>query len=468
MTSRAAADRGAPGAATAVPPSAALHDEEFAFGSPRYAWFVVVVLCALQLSSNMDRQVISLVVEPLRRDFGLNDIEIGLLQGLAFALFYSIVALPIGWAADRWRRNRIIFWGATFWTLATFACMLARDYASLFAARMLVGLGEAALLPAAFSLLADYFPRSRVAGSVGIVTGASFLGAGSALAFGGLFLAQIPETGQVTLPLVGSVHGWQLAFGVAGLPGLLLLPIVAAVREPRRRAAAAEPGGASFVEALAFLVKHARFWGPLIGGMVLLAAYQWGVTAWAVAFFMRRYGWSTAEIGLLYGLYFMVAGTTASFVGGWWCNRLIAAGRRDATFVVPLMVGIAALPLTLAFALCGNAVLSAVLLGAITFLGVLPFGPGLASYPLFAPNRMRAQLVAVHLLLSTLVGSGMGPWLIGFFTERVFGDPLALPRSMALAAGSLLVPAIVSLAMGARMARAQVPHAASPPLASGA
>lgn len=429
--------------------------ERYAFDAPSRAWYAVGVFCALQLSSNMDRQVISLVVEPLRRDFGLDDVQIGLLQGLAFGIFYALVALPIGWAADRWSRSRIVLWGATFWTLAAFACMFARDYASLFVARMLVGLGEAALLPAAFSMLGDYFPRSRVAGSISIVTGASYLGAGSALAFGGLFLAQLPTSGQVTLPLGGTVHGWQTAFGVVALPGLLMLPFAAALREPPRRAVAAQPDGASFGEALAFLSRNARFWLPLIFGMVLLAAYQWGVTAWVVAFFMRHYGWNTAQIGLLYGVVFIVVGTVASIIGGRWCDRMIAAGRRDATFRVPLIAGAMALPLTVAFALCDDARLSAVLLVAITFFGVVPFGPGLSSYPLFAPNRMRAQLIALHLLLSTLVGSGVGPWLTAFVTERVLGGPAQLHRSIAISAALLLVPAIASLAWGSRLARRQ-------------
>jgi MFS family permease len=436
-----------PGPAAVVAPGPG----DYAFGSPRYAWFVVFVLCALQLSSNMDRQVISLVVEPLRRDFALDDIQIGLLQGLAFALFYALAAIPIGWAADRWRRNRIIFWGATIWTISTVACMVAPDYPALFVARMLVGLGEAALVPAAFSMLGDYFPRSRVSGAVSVVTGASFFGAGCALAFGGLFLAQLPQAGMVTLPWLGAVHGWQLAFGLVGIPGLVLLPFAAAMREPPRRAPEGPVESASLGEVLRFLVRERRFYGPLMFGMVMMAAYQYGVTAWVIAFFMRIHAWSTAEIGLLYGLSFIIVGTAASLFGGWWCNRLVAAGRRDATFVIPLIAGLVALPLTLVFALNGDARVSAVLLVVQTFFGVISFGPGMSTYQLFAPNRMRAQLTALHVLCSTLIGGGLGPWLTAWFTERVFGDPKALPRAMALAAVVVLVPALASLFAGRRL-----------------
>ena len=186
-------------------------------------------------------------------------------------------------------------------------------------------------------------------------------------------------------------------------------------------------------------------------GMVLMAAYQYGVTAWAIAFFMRIHGWSPGEIGLLHGLSFIVVGTGASYVGGRWCNRLVAAGRRDATFVIPLVAGLVALPLTLVFALAGDARVSAVLLVVLTFFGVISFGPGMSTYQLYAPNPMRAQLTALHSLFSTLVGGGLGPWLTAWFTVRVFGDPKALPQSMALASTLVLIPALLSLAIGRRM-----------------
>lgn len=435
--------------------------DDYAFASRRLAWFAVAVFCALQLSSNMDRQVISLVVEPLRRDFGLDDIQIGLLQGLAFALFYAVVAIPIGWAADRWRRNRIILVGASVWTLATLFCMVAPDYPWLFAARMMVGLGEAALVPAAFSMLGDYFPRGHVAGAVSIVTGASFFGAGCALAFGGVFVDQLPIAGMVELPWAGPVHGWQLAFGLVSLPGLLLLPIVARLREPPRKVSAGAVEAPTLREVAEFVIAGWRFWLPLLVGMILMATYQYGMTAWVVAFFMRVHGWTTGDIGLLYGLYFMSIGTGASLFGGWWCNRLASAGRRDATLVIPLVAGLAALPLTLAFAMTRDATLSAALLGVLTFFGVISFGPGMSAYQLYAPNRMRAQLTAFHVLLSTLVGGGLGPWLTAYFTERVFRDPQALPQSMALAAATVLLPAILALSLGMRAARRQAVPGAS-------
>ena len=204
--------------------TAATATDDYAFGSRRVAWYAASVFCALQLSSNMDRQVISLVVEPLRRDFALDDIQIGLLQGLAFALFYALAAIPIGWMADRWRRDRIIFWGATIWTLATVACMLAPDYPALFVARMLVGLGEAALVPAAFSLLGDYFPRARVAGAVSVVTGASFLNSLNSLLTAGRDIKN-PRVPALSVNNITALRkAVDAGVGIAVLPEYLLNP----------------------------------------------------------------------------------------------------------------------------------------------------------------------------------------------------------------------------------------------------
>lgn len=433
--------------------AAAADPGRYAFDSPRYAMWVVLVLCGLQIAGNMDMVIVSLVVEHLRADFGVTDIQVSLLQGLAFALFYSIVAVPIGWAADRWRRNRIILIGATCWTLATLACMVADSYGQLFLARMLVGMGEAALVPAAFSLLSDYFPRDRLAGAVSTVTGASFMGAGGALAFGGIFLSYLPQTGTITLPVFGDIYSWQLAFGLVTIPGLLLIPIFATVREPPRRVAGEQRDEAGLGELLSYLRAHWKFWLPLIAGLNLMNMYQFGMTAWTVTFFMRTYGWTAGDAGLLYGLYFMVLGTAAGVIGGRWCDRLIARGWRDANFFIPLVSAVCALPLTVAFALCGSATVSAVLIGVITFVSTVSLGPGIAAIPLYVPNRMRAQAVALHLLLAFLIGGGGGPWLIAFFTDKVFGDPAALRYSISLASTVLLIPCAACLLIGMRSVR---------------
>ena len=429
-------------------------DQGYAFGAPIYAWFVVLILCGFEIASCMDRQIINLVVEPVRHDFHVTDVQVSYLQGFAFTIFYAIIAVPMGWAADRWQRKWILVVGASIWSMATLVCAAAQNYDMLFIGRMLVGLGEATLIPTAFSLISDYVPRGRVAGAVSIVTGSTFLGTGIALGLGGVVLHLVPDK-AVTIPMVGSVHGWQLSFAVVGVPTIALILITLFVREPpRRRGHHVATEHATPSEIFAFLKTQPLFWGALVGGVTLLNTYQYGITAWAATFYIRTFGWSIEKIGLIYGIYFVVLGTIASFVGGFLCDRLFAKRGFSAILMIPLSCAALALPLTEGVALSSNPTVSAVLLGLLTFVGVLPFGPTIASIPLLAPNRMRGQLLATYMLIMTLIGAGGGPWVIAAATEYVFGNPDALKYSIALVDGTLLAGAIACFWIGyARLVR---------------
>jgi MFS family permease len=431
--------------------------ETYAFGSARYAWAVTLILAGLQIVSNMERQILTLVVEPLRQDFHIQDVDVSLLQGLAFALFYSVVAVPVGWLADRWRRNRIIMVGMGLWSISTLGCMIAQSFAGLFAARLMIGLADASLVPASLSILSDYFPQSKLAGPVGTVTGASFLGSGLSLTFGGILLAVLPVNRSLALPVVGNIHGWQLTFGIMCLLGLSMLVLLLVVREPPRRDSAETARRsiqtARFVDVLRYLAQHMSYLGSVIGGLILLATYQYGVSSWVVTLFIRAHNWSAPQIGFLYGILLMVLGSAASFLGGRLCDWLRARGHRDANCLVPLGGVILLVPLSVTFALTGSAELAVVLLGAITFCAVICFGPAMAAVAAYTPSRMRAQMVAVTMLLSTLIGAGGGPWLVAVFTQDVFGHSQALPSSLSICSVLLLVPTAACFWLGGKTAR---------------
>lgn len=437
-------------------------DDSYAFGSRSYAWAICLLLSGLQVVSCMERQILNLVVEPLRRDFHIQDVQVSVLQGIAFALFYAVVAVPVGWLADRWRRDRIIMIGMGLWAISTLACMIAQSFSMLFAARLLIGLADASLVPASMSLLSDYFPRSRLAAPVGILTGATFLGSGLALTFGGLLFGVLPVERTFVLPWFGPIHGWQFAFGIMCLIGLLFTLALLALREPTRRDREDERDLAShdahIADVLRYFAQHRASLGTLLGGLIFLSTYQYGFSAWAVTFFIRIHGWSAPRIGLIYGLYLLVLAPTASVVGGRLCDWLRAKGREDANFLVPL-AGITALaPITLLFSLTASATLAATLLGLVCFSAVICFGPAMAAIPTLVPSTMRAQTVAIVMLLSTLVGGGGGPWLVASFTQYVFGSPQALGLSLASCAALLLLPALLCFTLGARSTRRRARH----------
>ena len=418
---------------------------------PAYAWFVVAAISLLQIGSYIDRQVITLLVEPMRRDFLLTDTRISLLLGFAFAVFYAAMAIPAGRLTDKYNRVKIISISVIFWSVATLGCMLAGGYWSLFAARMLVGLGEAALIPAGFSLLGDYFKPGKVAMATSTVTGASFVGSGIALSFGGFVISRLPGTEFVTLPMVGDVRSWQLAFGFASIPSIVFLSLFLLVKEPPRRGIATSvQGSISLRDAFVYLRDDKALWISVFTGMTLISAFQYGLTAWVPTFFVRTYAWTEGEIGQLYGASFLICGTAGTLSGGWLCDKLYSKFGRRTFLITPLISAIISIPLVFMFALAGSGMVSAILIVPLTYFGTLSFGAAIASIPSLAPNRMRGQLVAAYMLIGTLFGQGCGPWLIAAFTDYVVGDPMGLSRSIATVSISLLVVAALILWAGVR------------------
>ena len=283
------------------------HDEP---GWPReaYGWYVVFVLCVCGMVAFIDRQIINLLVEDIKADLSLSDTQISLLQGLAFALFYAIAAIPLGRLADSGSRKRIIAVGIAVWTAAAAACGLARSFAQLFVARTIVGVGEATLTPSGFSMLADYFRPARLSLPLAVMTGSSFFGSGIALLIGGYVIAQLGRFEVVTLPLLGVIAPWKAAFIIGALPGLFAtLLFFLTVREPDRRGSRTDvvQQNPPLREVVGFMVQHRGVFGAVFLGVSVLAAVQFCLGAWVPAHFIRNLGWTAPEIGYAYGLIFL-------------------------------------------------------------------------------------------------------------------------------------------------------------------
>lgn len=421
--------------------------------SEAYGWYVVFILCVCGMVAFVDRQIINLLVEDIKRDLQLSDTQISLLQGLAFGLFYAVMAVPLGRLADTGRRNHLISIGIVVWSIAAAACGLARSFWQLFFARMFVGVGEATLTPAGFSMLADLFRPQRLALPLSVYTGSSFVGSGVALLVGGFVIAQLAELDVVVLPLLGELAPWEAAFVIGALPGFVVaLVFFLTVREPRRRAAAAaaeataDPDRPSLREVLAFCMRHARVFAAVYVGISVLAAVQFSLGAWVPAFMIRNYGWSPSDVGYAYGVIFLTAGTAGVVLGGWLADRFQERGRRDGHLRVALISALATLPFTVAFPLAGSAWGSIALLAPAVFFGTMAFGAGPALIPVIAPPRMRGLLVALYLLVANIFGQAGGPYLVALFTDHVFGAPELVRYSLAV------VPAVLLLAGAALVA----------------
>lgn len=421
----------------------------------RYAWYVVVVLMFTYTVAFVDRQILSLLVQPIRRDLGLSDTQIGLLAGFAFALFYSVLGVPIARLADRVNRRYLIAIGVALWSVMTAACGLSKTYWQLFAMRVGVGVGEATLSPAAYSMIADYFPPHKLARAISVYAMGLYGGAGLALLVGSAVVSLVSDAGPVTLPIVGTVHAWQLTFFVVALPGVMVLALLATVKEPARReftasttAAAAPSESVPFRELAAFFTNHRRLMLAHFGGFMSLGIVITAYLVWVPEFLRRTHGFEIAEAGLIYGLALLFLGTSGPYLGGWLAEWLAVRGRHDAEWRAAIVAAACMVPLSIATPLVGDPVLAVVLLALATFVLAMPQGLAPTIIQLIAPNRMRAQVTAIFILVAVLTGYTGGPASVALLSDYVFRDEAALNIALAIVSGVLTPLGVVLLIWG--------------------
>ncbi len=409
---------------------------------------MVGLLTLVQVVSYVDRFLPSLLTPALKTDLHLSDFQLGLLLGPAFAIFYVAVGLPFGWAADRLSRRGILAFGVTVWSLMTSAASLAFSFAPLFAARLGVGFGEAAVAPCAVSLISDRFDRTRRARAISLYMAGSFIGAGSAFLFGGPLVHAI----EAARPLLPGMRPWQSVFLLMGLPGLGLAALMFSFAEPLRtelnRTASPALAGA-----LGFIAQRWRAFGTLFVGSACVVTLG-SLSLWNVALFQRTWGWNVAEVGVATGLLYFTAGPLGTLAGVWLTQRWIGQGRRDATLRA-LITGLAiAAPGFILFPLAPSAQLG--LCGLfLAFTGqAMATAAGPVSLSFLAPGQIRSQATAVYYLVISLAGQLFGPPPVGWMVDR-FGHPSALRYAVSIEAVVVSIPALLLLCLGLKTFRAR-------------
>ncbi len=321
----------------------------------------------------------------------------------------------------------------------------------LFVARMFVGVGEATLTPASYSLIPDFFPKERVALAISVYTASSFAGSGIAYIFGGAMIEYFTGLGPVSLPIIGERSVWQLTFMAVTVPSLLVLGLLALVKEPPRKDTVIQTGtsSASFKAVLAHLRCHARLFSGVMFGLTLMAAAVFALNLWAPTYFIRVHEWTPMQIGSAFGTIVIVGSTGGVFLGGAVASAWMRRGRDDAYLRVPIIAALCAVPFAIAFPLVSNPTVSLMLLFPLLSLAAVPFGCGTAVLPIISPNRLRAQVVAIYLLIANLLSFTCGPTAVGLLTDYVFRDPNKLGYSLAIAPAIFLLAgcAVVSLAL---------------------
>lgn len=424
-----------------------------------YEWYVVGVLMLASMVSFVDRQVITLLVQPIRADLQISDTEISLLMGFAFAIFYVTMGVPIARLSDARSRRVIISIGIFFWSLATAACGLARNFAQLFLARIAVGVGEAALNPAAYSMIADLFPAEKLGRAIAVYATGIFLGAGLAMMAGGAAVRLISGAGPVTLPLGGTLAPWQITFIIVGLPGLLLTAVVLlTVREPARRDVleTESTGGVPIREVIRFMWTNRGTFGAVFFGYAVGGTAFYGFLFWVPEFIRRTYGWDIADAGIVFGTELAILGSAGALVGGSICDWLTRRGVEDAPLRAATVFFGCAMPVMVITPLMPSATLAIPMLGLMAFAVSLQQALSPVALQLITPNQMRAQVIAVFFLVASFTSIALGATSVALLTDYVFRDDGDLRYSLSVVALVAMSLATISLGLGLKPFRASL------------
>ncbi len=374
--------------------------------SRRYALFILFIAYVFNF---LDRQIVSILQEPIKQDLHLSDTQLGLLTGFAFALFYATLGLPIARLADKKARTGIIALSITIWSAMTALCATAGNFASLLLFRIGVGVGEAGLSPSAHSLISDYFPRERRATALAIYSMGIQVGVMAGYLAGGW---------------INQYFGWRRAFLVVGVPGLLLAALIAlTLREPPRGHSDEQPSDAaapqSYLDMLRALWRLKTFRYVSLGcGLHAFCLYGHG--NWGPPFLSRVHGLDSAEIGSWLALIAIGPGTLGILCAGLVADYL---GRKDirAYLWVPALSTVLIIPFELGAFLIGNTALALVFIGLKIFVGGLYLAPCIGVGQTLVPPNMRASTSAVLLLVLSIIGLGLGPLAVGFLSDQFDG-----------------------------------------------
>lgn len=392
------------------------------YPSATAGWFLVVMLTIAYIFSFVDRYILGLLIEPIKAEFDLSDRSIGWLLS-AFTLVYGFVGIFMGWLIDRGKRMWIVSIGVALWSAATVATGTAKNFFQLFAARMGVGVGEATLSPATFSMIGDSFPTEKRGKPIAFYSSALPIGAGLASLLSGAIIAWTASSGTQSLPFFGELSPWRFTLILVGLPGILFAAFFLFMKEPARRPAPVSSdviGGSGFLDALKYIWKNkALYIGfVLIIGTMTTIAYSQGFLA---PTFERTWGWSAQKYAFVNGVALLIIGPANMMIMGtisdWWTKK----GVQDASLRILyigffIMVPTAAIPLFMPSAELAFAILciNTIGIGIVSAIGV-------TSLLVITPAQIRGQVVALYYLSISWFGS-LGPIAVGELSSSVFGE----------------------------------------------
>ena len=417
-----------------------------AYPPARQAWYCVFALALATMINFLDRGILTLLVEPIKHDLRLSDLQMSLIMGFAFTFFYAVLGLPVARLVDRKNRKLIMTVGITIWSVMTMLCGLANNFWHLFFARMGLGVGETTSGPSAYSLLSDYFPPRRLPRAISFMQVGFVTGTGLALILGAWIIGFVTRHPDLSLPLVGHLYGWQTVLMLVGLPGLVVAAIMASVREPPRMGGApveARP----VAEIFRFIMRQKLVYLPLFIGMGLRTSQMFGTQMWGPAFYGRTFGWSPSQIGYITGLSVFLAMPIGLALGGWLAEHYWKKSIHDGNVRVVVLSTLISVPFGIAGPLMPDPWLAVGCMLLAQLTAMMAAAPENAAVQTVTPNRLRGQMTFLFLFIMNVVGMGLGPLIVGAMSQYIFGE--AQIRLSLAAMGALAgIPAIYSFWRG--------------------
>ena len=406
----------------------------------KHSYSAVAILTLAQVFAFIDRQIPSMLVEPIKQDFNLTDSQIALLGGAAFSIFYAIMALPIGYAVDRYTRTKVLGTGIFLWSLMTALAGLANSFGKLFGARIGVAVGEAVMAPISVSLVSDSFPENKQGKPMGIITAGVYIGIGITLLGGGFLIDYLTSIGGITLPLIGYLKPWQATFMIVGIPGLVLAIAAFYLKEPRRIEEQVDSNHlVDKKNVFLHLKEHRKTLIPMFGGLIFMALIFYSFSFWAPTMMIRTFDISLTEVGFILGMITIISSITGTIIAGSAVDYLRNRNYSDAPVRAAMIAVILALPpiILLSFV---QTELGAWICIAMYLLFISSFAPlGLLAISGVSTGSVKGQTAAIHAFLMMAFGLSLGPQLTAFFTDFVFVDPNLLINSVSLT-GLIVLP----------------------------
>ncbi len=413
----------------------------------RLAWYATILLTVTYTFSFIDRQIVNLLVEPIQADLLLSDTQISFLQGLAFVVPYLLFSVPIGRVVDTFSRIKVLIGGIIFWSAACIYCGLSKNVIQLTIGRMGVGAGEASVTPAAWSLLADYFPEEKRGLPVSIFLMGPYLGAGLSLIIGA---EVISWADRVTLPFFGDLASWQFTFIAVGLPGVFLAMVLATLAEPIRKDTLGERGlnKVSWTDGMNFVRSRKRVYGAYLLGAPFIIITLYALQAWIPTLLIRVHQMGIAEAGRLYGSIALLCGSLGVLTGPVLANYLVRKGHKDSALNVAIFASVLLLPSIIVAGSTADLDRALIAIAIASFLVTTPMALFTTGLQAVTPNEMRGVIAGIYVVTANLFGLALGPTSVALATDYVFSDPNAVGASMALVCGVSLPIAVLMFYFG--------------------